>query len=99
MTRRLIIPVALVLLGATASLHANWPHWRGPSANGLSSETNLPVTWSRTENITWREGRTQFELLAQNDLGEYTLSSPAVSEGQLFLRTDAALYAIGTRRK
>ena len=42
---------------------------------------------------------TEFELLAQNDLGEYTLSSPAVSEGQLFLRTDSALYAIGTRRK
>ena len=39
-----------------------------------------------------------FELLAENDFGEYTLSSPAVSEGQIFIRTDAALYAIGTRR-
>jgi outer membrane protein assembly factor BamB len=40
-----------------------------------------------------------FELLAENDFGEYTLSSPAVSEGQIFIRTDAALYAIGTRRR
>jgi outer membrane protein assembly factor BamB len=39
----------------------------------------------------------QFEVLAENDLGEYSLSSPAVSEGQLFLRTDSALYAIGKR--
>src|SRR6202030_112625 len=32
----------------------NWPAWRGPSANGISGETNLPVRWSKTENITWR---------------------------------------------
>lgn len=37
----------------------------------------------------------QFELLAKNDLGEYTLSSPAISAGQIFIRTDSALYAIG----
>ena len=39
-----------------------------------------------------------FEVLAENDFGEYTLSSPAVSEGQIFIRTQAALYAIGTRK-
>jgi outer membrane protein assembly factor BamB len=32
----------------------NWPQWRGPLANGLSSETNLPSKWSVTENITWK---------------------------------------------
>ena len=41
----------------------------------------------------------QFEVLAENDLGEYTLSSPAVSEGQLFIRTSGHLYAIGQRKK
>jgi outer membrane protein assembly factor BamB len=40
----------------------------------------------------------EFEVLAENDLDEYTLSSPAVSDGQIFIRTDAALYAIGQRR-
>jgi outer membrane protein assembly factor BamB len=40
----------------------------------------------------------QFELLAENAMEEYILSSFAVSEGQLFLRTDKALYAIGKRR-
>ena len=39
----------------------------------------------------------KFEVLAQNDLDEYTLSSPAVSDGQIFIRTQAFLYAIGTR--
>ncbi|HYE14591.1 MAG TPA: PQQ-binding-like beta-propeller repeat protein, partial [Pyrinomonadaceae bacterium] len=28
-----------------------------------------------------------FEVLAENDLGEYCLSSPAVSDGQIFIRT------------
>jgi outer membrane protein assembly factor BamB len=41
----------------------------------------------------------KFALLAENDLGDYTLSSPAVSEGQLFVRTASFLYAIGQRRK
>jgi outer membrane protein assembly factor BamB len=44
-----------------------------------------------------RAGAT-FELVAENDLVDYTLSSPAVSEGQLFIRTAAFLYAIGERR-
>lgn len=41
----------------------------------------------------------KFELLAENDLGDYTLSSLAVSEGQIFARTASGLYAIGQRRK
>jgi outer membrane protein assembly factor BamB len=41
----------------------------------------------------------QFELLAENDLGEYCLSSPAVSDGQLFIRTSGHLYCIGQRKK
>ncbi len=39
----------------------------------------------------------KFAVLAENDLGEYTLSSPAISDGQIFIRTDAFLYAIGQR--
>jgi hypothetical protein len=39
----------------------------------------------------------KFELLAQNDFGEYSLSSPAISEGQIFIRTDKGLYAVGRR--
>jgi outer membrane protein assembly factor BamB len=37
----------------------------------------------------------QFEVLAENALGEYCLSSPAVSGGQIFIRTSGALYCIG----
>jgi outer membrane protein assembly factor BamB len=37
----------------------------------------------------------EFEVLAENDLGEYTLSSPAISDGHIFLRTTGFLYSIG----
>ena len=39
----------------------------------------------------------KFEILAENNLDDYTLSSPAVSDGQIFIRTTAALWAIGKR--
>lgn len=39
----------------------------------------------------------KFELLAENDLKEYCLSSPAISDGQIFIRTTGRLYAIGKR--
>ncbi|HUY34953.1 MAG TPA: PQQ-binding-like beta-propeller repeat protein [Pirellulales bacterium] len=32
----------------------NWPQWRGPNHDGISHETNLPTTWSKTENVAWR---------------------------------------------
>jgi outer membrane protein assembly factor BamB len=38
-----------------------------------------------------------FEVLAENDFDDYTLSSPAISEGQIFLRTAKYLYCIGRR--
>ncbi len=44
----------LLLLIPTAALAADWPGWRGPGATGVSPETNLPVTWSATENVRWK---------------------------------------------
>jgi hypothetical protein len=35
-----------------------------------------------------------FEILAQNDMGEPISASPAISNGRLYLRTFEALYAI-----
>jgi outer membrane protein assembly factor BamB len=46
---------ALVIASAVAPVGAeNWPHWRGPSHNGISGETNLPVKWTQTENVLWK---------------------------------------------
>jgi outer membrane protein assembly factor BamB len=40
---------------------------------------------------------TPYELVARNELGEKTYASPAISEGQIFLRGFDNLYAIGTK--
>ena len=41
----------------------------------------------------------KFTTIATNDLGEPAYASPALSNGQIFLRTDKALYCIGHPRK
>lgn len=48
---------AIGLLGLVAPIVAraeNWPQWRGPNNDGISHETGLPTTWSKTENVAWR---------------------------------------------
>jgi len=69
-----------------------------------STYTGSPVLGDGKIYITNEDGLTsvvragpKFEVLAENDLEEYTLSSPAISGGQIFIRTDKALYAIGPR--
>lgn len=39
----------------------------------------------------------KFEVLAENNLDDYCLSSPAISDGQIFIRTGKYLYCIGKR--
>lgn len=39
----------------------------------------------------------KFEILAENPLNEYCLSSPALSDGQIFIRTSQHLYSIGNK--
>ena len=54
MFSRCLATLFALFLVETASLHAgNWPQWRGPALNGSTTETNLPVNWSATENIAW----------------------------------------------
>ena len=52
---RKMFAVTCVLMVATATVFAdNWPNWRGPTLNGVSTETGLPTTWSATENVAWK---------------------------------------------
>ena len=39
----------------------------------------------------------KLEIIAENKLGEYCYASPAISQGQLFLRGEKNLYAVGQR--
>ena len=44
------------------------------------------------------KARPKFELVARNELGEETYASPAISRGQIFLRSFSSLYCIGVAR-
>jgi outer membrane protein assembly factor BamB len=64
------------------------------SASPVLADGKIYVTSEEGVTSVFRAGRT-FELLAENPTEEYTLSTIAVSKGQLFLRTEKFLYAIG----
>jgi outer membrane protein assembly factor BamB len=32
----------------------DWPQWRGPDSQGISSEAGLPTQWSTNQNIAWK---------------------------------------------
>jgi outer membrane protein assembly factor BamB len=52
---RTLVAAACIVVGTvTVGRAENWPQWRGPSANGISGEKNLPVQWSPTENVAWK---------------------------------------------
>jgi outer membrane protein assembly factor BamB len=76
---RFLIPL---LLFATSGLAANWPTWRGPQGDGVTTETNLPLTWSATDNVKWK-----IDLPAPGN------STPIIWGDRIFLT-----QAVGDRR-
>ena len=46
--------VTFLLLVSISVCAENWPGWRGPRGDGSSTEKNLPVKWSATENVAWK---------------------------------------------
>jgi hypothetical protein len=53
------------------------------------------VTSRQGVTSVFRASPDKFELLAMNDLREPSNATPAISDGQLFLRTDVHLFCVG----
>ena len=49
---RILLPTLYLTLTLAAS--AQWPQWRGPDANSISTARDIPVTWSETDNVHWK---------------------------------------------
>jgi hypothetical protein len=45
--------------------------------------------------VTVVKAQPEWEVIASNDLGEYTQATPAIADGQLYIRTHKALYSFG----
>jgi outer membrane protein assembly factor BamB len=67
------------------------------SGSAVLADGKIYITDEDGVTTVFRVGP-KFELLSENDLQDYTLSSPAVSDGQIFLRTASFVYAIGRRQ-
>ena len=82
--------IAGVLSGAYSTA-ADWPQFRGPGGQGHSDATNLPLTWSESENIVWK--------VPVPGLG---WSSPSIQGNQIWLSTAVdegkSLHAIALDR-
>ncbi|MGV3662041.1 MAG: PQQ-binding-like beta-propeller repeat protein [Prosthecobacter sp.] len=66
-------------------LAADWPQFRGPTADGVTTDANLPLTWSEKENLVWRA-----ELPGPGS------SSPIISGDKVFL-TSYSGYGIDVK--
>src|SRR5829696_4879739 len=50
-----------------------WPEFCGPTGQGISEATNVPVSWSATSNVVWKAAVPE------------GWSSPVVSKGKVYL--------------
>ena len=73
---RLLSFASVVLLFSSVATAADWPQFRGPGGQGHSEARNLPLTWSETENISWK--------VPVAGLG---WSSPSIQDNQIWLTT------------
>jgi outer membrane protein assembly factor BamB len=67
------------------------------SASPVLADGKIYITNEDGATTIFKSGP-KFEIVAENNMDDYCLSTIAISEGQLFLRTEKALHAIGKRR-
>jgi len=72
----LMAAAAAALLPSQAAAEENWPEFRGPRGDGHARDARLPLTWSETENVTWKT--------AIHDKG---WSSPVIWGDQIWMTT------------
>lgn len=73
MRRTASITFALATALTAAAAAENWPQWRGPHGQGISTETQLPVEWAPARNVAWKTPL------------PHGYSSPIVWEDRIFL--------------
>ncbi len=73
-----LLPLAALALalGSSSGAAEDWPEFRGPTGQGISTATNVPIHWNTTSNIAWQ--------VAMPGEG---WSSPVLAEGKIYLTT------------
>jgi outer membrane protein assembly factor BamB len=77
------LALASVLLPAVSLKAENWPHWRGPSFSGVSSESTLPAKWSDNENVAWKAAVRGFGISSPIVWGDLAIVTSQVGSGEV----------------
>ena len=78
----------------------NWPGWRGPTGDGLSTETDVPLSWSPTENIAWKTaipGRGHSSPVVWSD-SVFVTAALAETQERVLYRVDRRTGAVVWKR-
>jgi len=86
---RMVLAIAMLLLNVVPvwsedeptvktekPAQGDWPQFRGPTGQGIATQTGLPIEWSMTKNIRWR-----------TSIPGTGWSSPVIARGQIWLTT------------
>ena len=96
--RILIVAVAAAFPVCASAAH--WPAWRGPEGTGVTPETDLPLTWSATENVRWKTPLPDRGNATPIVWGDRIFLTQAVGDERLVLCLDRAegkeLWRAGT---
>lgn len=76
MTKAYCIGATAAALAGVAARAEDWPEFRGADGQGHSTERHLPVEWSGTKNIAWKQA-----------IPGRSWSSPVLQNGRLYLTT------------
>lgn len=49
-----LVPTRLVAFDEAAESLPGWSRFRGPNGTGISDDTNVPDTWSESQNLAWK---------------------------------------------
>lgn len=74
--RRSFVTVWFVILSVASGVATDWPQFRGPTGQGLVEQGRLPVEWSTSKNVAWKQ-----------PIPGRGWSSPIIHDGRVYLTT------------
>ena len=84
---------------------ADWPGWRGADGLGVSTEANLPLRWSESENVAWKVEVPGWGIVTPADYNALVKEGrgrrvfPAAPEQSLLFRKATGLMPHGGGRR
>ena len=72
--RSVALSCLVFFISAPVLAGGDWPQWRGPTLDGVSSSADLPVEWSEEKNVLWKAA-----------LPSWSAATPIVSKERVFV--------------